>query len=428
MTNARTIAMYPEPGAWGPTNNLVAIGQVLRARGHRVVFVVEESFQSELERRGFEEALMRTSPPPTEEEAVGEAWSEFIRVTAPEFRKPTIQQLETVIMPIWGELVNAAKFSHDRLMSIWDDARPDIIVSDNVTGFPAVTLAGVPWVRMVSASPLELPDADLPPVFSGYPTNDRSGWAEFASEYARLHDPLIAELSEFNQSCGAAPLPPGQFQYESPWSNMYVYPLELDYQRAAPLGDGWTRLDSSVRAADAPFDIAGHVGTEGALIYLSLGSLGSVDVALMQRLIDALAETSHRVIVSMGPLHEQMRLGPNMYGEQFLPQTAILPHCDLVITHGGNNTIGEAFTFGLPAIVLPLFWDQYDNAQRVQELGYGVRLDTYGFDPDHLRRSVDELLADTSLRARMKQIASRVSGTNGQAAAADTIERILLDQ
>jgi MGT family glycosyltransferase len=209
---------------------------------------------------------------------------------------------------------------------------------------------------------------------------------------------------------------------------MYVYPLERDYQRAAPLGDGWTRLDSSVRAADAPFDIAGHVGTEGALIYLSLGSLGSVDVALMQRLIDALAETSHRVIVSMGPLHEQMRLGPNMYGEQFLPQTAILPHCDLVITHGGNNTIGEAFTFGLPAIVLPLFWDQYDNAQRVQELGYGVRLDTYGFDPDHLRRSVDELLADTSLRARMKQIASRVSGTNGQAAAADTIERILLDQ
>ena len=425
MTNVRTIAMYPEPGAWGPTNNLVAIGQVLRNRGHRVVFVVEESFRTELEARGFEEALMRTSAPPAQEEAVGEAWSEFIRVTAPEFRKPTIEQLETVIQPIWAELVSAAEYSHDRLMSIWNDVSPDIIVSDNVTGFPAVTLAGVPWVRMVSASPLELPDQDLPPVFSGYPTNDRTGWLDFSAEYRRLHDPLIERLSEFNQNCGAAPLPPGQFQYESPWSNMYAYPLELDYLRASPLGDTWSRLDSSVRVADAPFDIAERVGTEGSLIYLSLGSLGSVDVALMQRLIDTLSETSHRVIVSMGPLHGQIRLAPNMYGEAFLPQTAILPHCDLLITHGGNNTLGEAFTFGLPAIVLPLFWDQYDNAQRVHELGFGVRLDTYAFDPDHLRTTIDDLLADASLRARMKQIASRVSGTNGQITAADTIERIL---
>jgi UDP:flavonoid glycosyltransferase YjiC (YdhE family) len=34
-------------------------------------------------------------------------------------------------------------------------------------------------------------------------------------------------------------------------------------------------------------------------------------------------------------------------------------------------------------IVLPLFWDQYDNAT-VHELGYGVRLDTYGFADDEL--------------------------------------------
>ena len=57
-----TIAVFPEPGAWGPTNNLVAITEPLRERGHRVVFVVEESFAGELERRGFEEALMRMAP------------------------------------------------------------------------------------------------------------------------------------------------------------------------------------------------------------------------------------------------------------------------------------------------------------------------------------------------------------------------------
>jgi hypothetical protein len=42
-----TVALFPEPGAWGPTNNLVALGNHLRERGIRTVFVVEESFQGE---------------------------------------------------------------------------------------------------------------------------------------------------------------------------------------------------------------------------------------------------------------------------------------------------------------------------------------------------------------------------------------------
>src|SRR5439155_12696128 len=84
-----TIVFFPE-GAYGPTNNCVGIGQVLRERGHRVVFVIEESFAGTLESRGFQEALMRLQPPPEVEEAPGQFWKDFIRDTAPEFRKRTI--------------------------------------------------------------------------------------------------------------------------------------------------------------------------------------------------------------------------------------------------------------------------------------------------------------------------------------------------
>ena len=53
-------------------------------------------------------------------------------------------------------------------------------------------------------------------MFSGYPSDDRSGWDEFRAEYRRLHDPLIADLSEFNQSKGAAPLPEGSSSTSRP--------------------------------------------------------------------------------------------------------------------------------------------------------------------------------------------------------------------
>ena len=90
------------------------------------------------------------------------------------------------------------------------------------------------------------------------------------------------------------------------------------------------------------------------------------------------------MIVSKGPQHELLRLPDTMAGEEFLPQTSILPQVDAVITHGGNNTVTECLHFGKPMVVLPLFWDQYDNAQRVQETGFGLRLDTYGHAPEEL--------------------------------------------
>src|SRR5581483_2197162 len=133
----------------------------------------------------------------------------------------------------------------------------------------------------------------------------------------------------------------------------------------------------------------------------------------MRRVIDALSRTPHRYIVSKGPLHAEIELPANMWGAEFLPQTKIIPLVDLVITHGGNNTTTECFHFGKPMVVLPLFWDQYDNAQRVDELGFGARLDTYRFTDDQLHAVLDKLLGDRDLRIRLETAGAAIRARDG---------------
>jgi MGT family glycosyltransferase len=421
--SGKTVVFFPE-GAFGPTNNCVGIGEQLKARGHRVVFILEQSFAGTLEARGFEERLMRLGPPPEVEEAPGQFWKDFIRETAPVFRKPTIEQLAEFIQPTWQALLDGSRYVEPRLREIFEELRPDVIVEDNVPGFPAVVTADAPWVRIVSCNPLELKDADLPPVFSGYPVADRSEWDAFRAEYDRSHRPIWEEFNEWVQQQGAPPLPDLEFIHSADL-NMYLYPAEADYRRRRPLDGSWHQLQSCVRSGDGKFELPEQLRDgPGSLIYLSLGSLASADVELMRRLVEVLGEAPHRFIVSKGPQHDQYQLADNMWGAEFLPQPAILPMVDLVITHGGNNTTTECFHHGKPMIAMPVFWDQYDNAQRVDETGFGVRLPTYTFEPAQLTAAIDRLTADRVLHERMAAIARRLQASPGTVTAADLIERL----
>ena len=425
-----TIVFFPE-GAFGPTNNCVGIGQVLRRRGHRVVFIVEESFAGRLEAQGFEERLMRLGPPPTTEEVPGQFWIDFIRDTAPIFRKPTIEQLGEFIAPTWQALIDGAKYVHDRLLEIIDEVAPDVIVEDNVVGFPALPASGRPWVRIASCNPAEIKDPAIPPFSSGYPVADQRRWPEFLREVARTHRELWRDFDDFARSHGAPGLTKSELGpdliWESPWLNVYLYPAAADYRRERQLAPTWHRIETCVRATDGGWQVPDHLrSVDGGLVYLSLGSLGSADVTLMQRLVDVMGQTPHGVIVSKGPLADQIRLHDNMTGEAVLPQPAILPQVDVVITHGGNNTVTECFQNGKPMVVLPLFWDQVDNAQRLDETGFGVRLSTYGFEDEELTGAVDRLLADAGLRGRMARDAERLQASPGTDRAAELIERVAL--
>ena len=163
----------------------------------------------------------------------------------------------------------------------------------------------------------------------------------------------------------------------------------------------------------------------GKLIYLSMGTMGSVDLDLMNRLVDVLGKTNHKYIVSKGPRHSEYSLAPNMWGDRYLLQTKIVPLVDLVITHGGNNTVTETFSQGKAMICLPLFADQFDNAQRLHETGYGVRIDPYDFKDRQLVSAIDQLLGDKVLHQKLHIAKERIQNLNKFEEFALKVEQLL---
>jgi MGT family glycosyltransferase len=431
VADALTVLFMPE-SAYGPTNQCIGLGKVLVDKGHTVVFAAERSWAGKLEPHGFVEDLVDLAEPDPDDggDAAGQFWIDFINETAPEFAKPTRDQLATFVQPTYQALIDGAMYCEPQLREIIARHRPHVLVEDNVVTFPALTTSDGAFVRIVSCNPLEIRGEGIAPAFSGYAADDRSQWASFLEEFDRTHDETWTAFDAWCREQGTPPLPRREFTHTSPHANIYVYPRELDYTALRPLDATWHRIDSSVRETDEQYVVPPEVADrqEGSgLIYLSLGSLGGADIALMQRLIDILGATRHRVIVSMGPRADELRLADNMVGAATLPQTTLMPQVDLVITHGGNNTTTEAMHNGLPMILLPLFWDQYDNAQRVHELGFGVRLATYAFADGELTGAVDRLLADTVLRERMAAIGRNIRERDGLRRGAEIIERVGLE-
>jgi UDP:flavonoid glycosyltransferase YjiC (YdhE family) len=114
-----------------------------------------------------------------------------------------------------------------------------------------------------------------------------------------------------------------------------------------------------------------------------------------------------------------------MWGEKTVPQIKVLSVVDLVITHGGNNTFTETFFFGKPMIAMPLFFDQYDNAQRIQEKGFGLRLDPYVCEENELLECIERTLNDKTLALKLEKISKRIQSSKNLLKITELIEDLV---
>lgn len=422
------IVVFPEPAAIGPVMNLIGIAQGLRELGHECIFVLDPGLAGRAKAYGFEERHLSCMEPMTPE-ASARYWDDFMQRYLPTFRTSPLEQIPTYVKGCWEAIVETSEWSvRNGLGELLADLRPDLVVNDNVALYPDTERAGCPWVRVISCTENEIADPDIPPHLSGCGEDDREGFLRYRRRFEEVIRPVHDRFMDFVASCGHGRLAFPEFVAPSPYLNLLLYPKPLRYRRRHPLDPGrFVYLDGCVRRESEPYEPPSFGSLDAEpLVYLSFGSLGTADVELIARMIEVLGRAPWRVLVNVGEHLERYGTPPeNVRLAPWFPQASLLPHCDVVIQHGGNNSLMETLYHGRPPLVMPFVWDGHDNARRVSDTGHGIGMHRYDWSDDELLDNVRRLLVDEGIRARLRETSAWMQAHDGRRTAATRIDALI---
>ena len=146
-------------------------------------------------------------------------------------------------------------------------------------------------------------------------------------------------------------------------------------------------------------------------VYVTLGTLDNDAPGVLEAAIQGLSGERVNVIVTVGPSRDPSELGPqpaHVHVERYVPQSLLLPHCDVVVAHGGSGTTVAALAHGLPLLLLPQGANQFENAKRCAAIGAGIRLLPEEVSADTVRSSVRSLFDDPGYRDRAGEVAAEI--------------------
>ena len=169
--------------------------------------------------------------------------------------------------------------------------------------------------------------------------------------------------------------------------------------------------------------------TSRPTVYFTLGTVFNVESGdLFARVLAGLRDLPIDVIVTVGHQVDPRAFGPqppNVQIDRHLPQSAVLPRCDLVVSHGGSGTVIGALAAGLPSVVIPMGGDQPLNAARCEALGVGIVLDALRTTPAEVGETVLAVLTEPSYREAAAGIYEEIAALPAPGTAVSLLEGLV---
>jgi len=164
------------------------------------------------------------------------------------------------------------------------------------------------------------------------------------------------------------------------------------------------------------------------LIYISMGTVNNDMMPFYKACMSALRDTDYQVIMSVGNLvsiEDFGELPENISIYSHVDQISVLEKADVFVSHCGMNSVSESLYFEVPLVMLPQTSEQKGVAERVSQLGAGVKLDKS--DGTSVLRAINKILSVDTYKQNAKKIAEGFKNSSGAKGAADKIIQVCND-
>jgi UDP:flavonoid glycosyltransferase YjiC (YdhE family) len=167
-------------------------------------------------------------------------------------------------------------------------------------------------------------------------------------------------------------------------------------------------------------------------IYVTLGTeannMPGFYPGVLQSIIAGLRDKPVNLIVTLGRDKNPADFGsqpPNVHIKRYIPQSLLLPHCDLMVMHGGSNSLLQALDAELPMVVIPLVADQFFNAAAIKSLQLGQVIDLEQLTPEKVWTAVWEVMQDPAYRRNVADLRSEMHALPELTCAVERLEQIV---
>lgn len=402
-------------GSGGDLHPYLGIGRELNARGHDVIVIANGVFQNAVERYGLGFVAFGTE-------------EDYHEITS----NPDLWHPQKGVKLIFERLGRELELSYDLVASVYETGKTVLVghtLSFVTRSFEE--MHGVPSATIHLSPNVFRSDHHQPAVAAGvnFTRLPRPVKRLFWKAIDRFAiDPLIAPaLNQWRSSSGLTPVTRVFHEWiHSPRCVVALFP-----EWFAPRQPDWPR---HLHLAGFPlFDDPGEAAIDDELdrwiaagdppVVFTPGTANRHAHGFFEAAVDALARLGRRGLL-LSKFDEHLPpLDPSVVRHvPYLPFSAVLPRCAAIVHHGGIGTCAQGLAAGIPQLVMPMGFDQPDNAERLVRLGVGSWVSPRRFRGSRVADALEGLLSSEKVAGACRSARERLARENGVAAACDAIE------
>jgi UDP:flavonoid glycosyltransferase YjiC (YdhE family) len=384
----------------GHFHPLVPAAQALESAGHVVCFAAAPSFHRSVEGSGFPALAAGFD---RERDGSDERFARLQReleALSPEGPARTLFRIHNLFAGLYAE------WMVPDLLAIAADWKPDVIVREvaEFGGCIAAEVLGIPHASVRSNTML-------------------------SSDSAR--DLVAEQMTGLREVYNLEPDPDAEMLFR--YLHLAFEPPGFSDPAQPPVRTAHLLRPVSFSASgeDALPTWVSHL-PDRPTVYATLGTVFNTRTpGLFEAILEGLREEPVNLILTIGRDRSADDFGlqpDNVHIECYIPQSLLLPHCDLVITHAGFSTVAATLSHGLPMVVIPIDADQPVNAQRCTALGVAELIEYEHRTPESIRESIRTVLDNPSYQLSAERIRDQTAALPGPEHAAALLERLATEK